>query len=145
MKRHVIILFLLLLSIGCMAQSGTRLQVPVILEYGYGMRWNTYYSLGNEGFIKAEYALCDTACIDGTTYREVAFNDSSDTLYYRQDGQKVFCFKGGEEHLILDFGLKEGDVFTDSQGKRFRVTSIGFYDDFIFPPRQWYHNYAVIL
>lgn len=145
MKRHFLFLFLLVLAIGCIAQSGTRLQVPVILENGYEMLWNTYYSMGNNGkFKKAEYALCDTICIGGTIYREVAFKDGHDTLYYRQDGQKVFCFRDGKELLVLDFGLKEGEVFTNPQGKEFVVTNISPFEDFIWPTPT-FHNYSVML
>ena len=53
--------------------------------------------------------------------------DERDTLYYRQDGDKVFYLPKGEkqEQLVLDFGLQENDVFVNPFGEKFVVTDVG--------------------
>ena len=53
--------------------------------------------------------------------------DGRDTLYYRQDCDKVFYLPKGEkqEQLVLDFGLQENDVFVNPFGERFVVTDVG--------------------
>ena len=46
-----------------------------------------------------------------------------DTLLYRQEGDKIYFLPdtGDGEFLILNYGLEEGDVFTDYSGRRFIV------------------------
>ena len=48
----------------------------------------------------------------------------ADTLYYRQEDDKVYCLqpKDNKEIMILDYGLKVGDEFTDASGEVYFVT-----------------------
>ena len=51
-------------------------------------------------------------------------SEYADTLYYRQEGDKVFCLlpEEGREILIVDYGLQVGDEFTDASGETYVVT-----------------------
>ncbi|MBQ8050579.1 MAG: leucine-rich repeat domain-containing protein [Bacteroidaceae bacterium] len=55
-----------------------------------------------------------------------------DTLYYRQEGDKVYLYspQQGRDVLLFDYGLKTGDVFTDLTGERYVVTATDCFDDF---------------
>lgn len=61
----------------------------------------------------------------GQPYGKTEFTD---TLLYRQDGDKVFCLPKGEkeEVLIVDYGLQVGEEFVDGSGEKFRVTETKF-------------------
>nr|MCR5849586.1 hypothetical protein [Bacteroidaceae bacterium] len=50
----------------------------------------------------------------------------TDVLLIRQDGDKVYCQTENDtqEWLILDFGLKTGDIFVNGAGERFLVKEI---------------------
>ena len=51
-------------------------------------------------------------------------SEYTDTLYYRQEGDKVFCLLPEEcrEIVIVDYSLKVGDEFTDASGVTYVVT-----------------------
>lgn len=55
------------------------------------------------------------------------FGTEYDTLYYRQEGDKVYAYDKIEkaEQLLLDYGLKENDTFTSPWGERFTVVETG--------------------
>ena len=47
----------------------------------------------------------------------------ADTLYYRQEGDKVYILReeDGQDILVIDYGLKTGEEFTDGNGEVFIV------------------------
>ena len=55
------------------------------------------------------YYLFGTRTIDGIEY----VKDIDWRYFYRQDGNKIFCYSPveGKETLVMDFGLKVGDTF----------------------------------
>ena len=52
--------------------------------------------------------------------------DGRDTLFFRQDGDKVFYIPEGEmqEQLVLDYGLQKDDIFVNPFGEKFVVTDV---------------------
>ena len=56
------------------------------------------------------YALYGKGTIDGIDY----IKEDNGRYCYRQEGNKVYCYSLAEqkEYLVMDFGLKVGDVFT---------------------------------
>ena len=56
------------------------------------------------------YALYGQCTIDGIDY----IKEDNGRYCYRQDGNRVYCYSlaGQKEYLVMDFGLKVGDVFT---------------------------------
>lgn len=130
MARRIVFLVLLLMSISVMAQVGGY---PTIFsEYLEQMRkahpdaqadsttttniWKTYYHTteGNYAFAKYLGTLSDSI-VAGKEYMKVVV-ENTDTLLYRQEGDRVYMYWDGQEFLILDYGLKEGDIFEDAWG-----------------------------
>ena len=130
MEKRIVFLVLLSMSINVMAQvSG----YPTIFsEYQEQVRkahpdaqadsvlttniWKTYYHTtgGNYAFAKYLGTLSDSI-VAGKEYMKVVV-ENTDTLLYRQEGDKVYMYRDGQEFLILDYGLKEGDIFEDAWG-----------------------------
>ncbi len=56
------------------------------------------------------YALYGKCTIDGVDY----INENNGRYCYRQEGNRVYCYSLAKqkEYLVMDFGLKVGDVFT---------------------------------
>jgi len=136
MEKRIVFLVLLSMSINVMAQvSG----YPTIFsEYQEQVRkahpdaqadsvlttniWKTYYHTtgGNYAFAKYLGTLSDSIVAEKEYMKVVVEN--TDTLLYRQEGDKVYMYRDGQEFLILDYGLKEGDIFEDAWGEKFLVT-----------------------
>ena len=112
--------------------------------------WCLHVDTKDGGFINLDYRLAGDTLIKEKHYVRVVFgyeektnlyeNDFllmsairpygstyADTLYYRQDGDKVYCLQQEENKdiLIIDYGLKEGDEFTDANGEVFIVKETG--------------------
>ena len=53
-------------------------------------------------------------------------NDTIATLLYRQDGDCVYCLNEEKEDVkVLDYSVKEGDIFTSADGMEWEVTETG--------------------
>ena len=63
-----------------------------------------------EGGKCSYYTLYGNCTIEGVDY----INEDNGRYCYRQDGNRVYCYSLAEqkEYLVMDFGLKVGDVFT---------------------------------
>ncbi len=56
-------------------------------------------------------------------YHKVVVGET-DTLLYRQDGNKVFLLNDGQDILILNYGLSIEDTFISPEGDKFEVKEI---------------------
>ena len=112
MKRHLLLFGLLLAIAGNTAAQGIRQFIGTY--YGF-----TLY----EGNTIISY--CPTSYkqqIDGNEYHK-----SHDGRYgYRQDGDKIYCYTIAEEKemLVMDFGLKVGDIFALYNGLNVTVEEV---------------------
>ncbi len=79
--------------------------------------WLSYYHTENGEFGKMEYYALLADTIIGTKF-------------FRQEGDKVFLFHEGQELLLIDYGLKEGDSFVSPWGERFVVTRSFTFDTY---------------
>ena len=109
--------------------------------------WCLHIDTGNGEFINLDYRLAGDTLMQGRDYVRVVCgyeekadlyeNDFllmsairpngstyADTLYYRQEEDKVYCLQPEEnkEILIIDYGLGVGDEFTDANGEVYVVT-----------------------
>ena len=92
--------------------------------------WLSYYHTENGEFGKMEYyALLADTIIGTNSYMKVIV-EGKDTLFFRQEGDKVFLFHEGQELLLIDYGLKEGDSFVSPWGERFVVTRSFTFDTY---------------
>ena len=92
--------------------------------------WLSYYHTENGEFGKMEYyALLADTIIGTNSYMKVIV-EGKDTLFFRQEGDKVFLFHEGQELLLIDYGLKEGDSFVSPWGERFVVTKSFTFDSY---------------
>ena len=66
----------------------------------------------------------------------------ADTLLFRQERDKVFYLsdKDMREVTILDYGLKEGDIFIDATGKRFVVEKVESMGKDAYGIQYWYES-----
>ena len=112
--------------------------------------WCLHVDTEDGGFINLDYRLAGDTLIQEEHYVRVVFgyekmadlyeNDfilmsairpdgyaHADTLYYRQEGDKVYCLQPEENKkiLIIDYGLELGDEFTDANGEIYVVKEIG--------------------
>lgn len=103
MKKHTHITMLLLalcsLSLSISATAGS---LPTIDA------WKSWLGYQDDGVVFG-HGLSDTIVLGGTTY----FKRSGDSIYYRQDAQKVYRYNvnTATETLVFDFGLDVGDTF----------------------------------
>ena len=109
--------------------------------------WYLHVDIKDGGFINLDYRLAGDTLIQEEHYVRVVFgyeekkdlynydflritairpngDTYADTLYYRQEGDKVYCLQlqDNKEILVLDYGLKVGDEFTDASGEVYVVT-----------------------
>ena len=109
--------------------------------------WCLHVDTENGGFLNLDYRLAGDTLIQEKNYVRAVFgyeekedlynNDFllmpvarpygssyADTLYYRQEDDKVYCLqpKDNKEIMVLDYGLKVGDEFTDASGEVYFVT-----------------------
>ena len=92
--------------------------------------WLSYYHTENGEFGKMEYyALLADTIIGTNSYMKVIV-EGKDTLFFRQQGDKVFLFHEGQELLLIDYDLKEGDSFVSPWGERFVVTKSFTFDTY---------------
>ena len=109
--------------------------------------WCLHVDTENGGFLNLDYRLAGDTLIQEKNYVRAVFgyeekedlynNDFllmpvarpygssyADTLYYRQEDDKVYCLqpKDNKEILVVDYGLKVGDEFTDASGEVYFVT-----------------------
>ena len=70
--------------------------------------WKSWLGYQDNGAVFS-YGLSDTIVLGETTY----FKRSGDSIYYRQDAQKVYRYNvnTATETLVFDFGLNVGDNF----------------------------------
>lgn len=65
-----------------------------------------------------------------------------DTLYFRQEGDKVFCLsketKNVLEKPVLDFGLQEGETYEYPTGDVYRVINVGYVENSFPYVNYWY-------
>ena len=112
--------------------------------------WCLHVDTEDGGFINLDYRLAGEILIREKKYVRVVFsfeekanlyendfllmsairpygNTHADTLFYRQEGDKVYCLQreNNKDVLIIDYGLKEGDEFTDANGEVFIVKETG--------------------
>ena len=120
----------------------------------YPAFWHTNFHTHEGCIFNLTYKIIGDSVVNGMTYGRMAFYyetkedlltgmglylwgqpygkiEYSDTLLYRQDGDKVFCIPKGEkeEVLIVDYGLNVGDEFADGSGEKFIVTETRFLKD----------------
>ena len=142
MKHQLLLLFLLSVSTSLMAkvkgyptifseykeevqQAHPDAQADSILTTNI---WMTYYHTADGEYAFAKYkATLSDSIIAGKEYMKVIV-ENRDTLLYRQEGDKVYMCWDGQEFLILDYGLKEGDTFEDAWGEKFLVTKCFTFD-----------------
>ena len=123
---------------------------PIGLQRMWPKFWYLHVDVEDGGFINMDYRQDGDTLIQGRQYVRVVFgyeekedlyrNDFllmsgirpdgetyPDTIYYRQEGDKVYCLQaeGNDEILILDFGLEVGDEFTDANGETYVVKDTG--------------------
>jgi hypothetical protein len=109
--------------------------------------WCVHVDTEDGGFINLDYRLAGDTLLMGSDYVRTVFgyeekkdlyesdylkmsairpngDTYADTLYYRQEGDKVYCLqpKDNKEILIIDYGLGVGDEFTDANGEVYIVT-----------------------
>ena len=112
--------------------------------------WYLHVDTKDGGFINLDYRLAGDTLIQEKHYVRVVFgyeekkdlfnNDFlritairpngdtyADTLYYRQDEDKVYCLQpeDNKEILVLDYGMEVGDEFMDANGEVFVVKEAG--------------------
>lgn len=98
-KTHIVMLLLALCSLSISATTGP---LPTIDA------WKSWLGYQDNGIVFA-HGLSDTIVLGGTTY----FKCSGDSIYYRQEAQKVYRYNvnTATETLAFDFGLETGDKF----------------------------------
>jgi hypothetical protein len=119
---------------------------PLHFQIGEPKFWNLHVDTEEGEFINLDYRLAGDTLIQEKEYVRVVFgyeekadlyeNDFllmsairpngknyADTLYYRQEEDKVYCLQQEEdkETLVIDYGLEVGDEFTDANGEVFLV------------------------
>ena len=64
---------------------------------------------------------------EGKEYRVIGIAGQSKRFYYRQDSRQLYRYDESQqkEELMMDFDLKEGEVFTRPDGVRLKVESVG--------------------
>ncbi len=83
--------------------------------------WQVYCVDVDGKFTTLEYAATlRKTTMEGREYLKVGVG-KTDTLLYRQEGNKVFMLQDGRELLLLDYALGVGETFTDPWGKRLTV------------------------
>ena len=120
---------------------------PVYWQTNRPKFWCLHVDTEDGGFLNLDYRLAGDTLIQEKNYVRAVFgyeekedlyvNDLllmpvarpygssyADTLYYRQEDDKVYCLqpKDNKEIMILDYGLKVGDEFTDASGEVYFVT-----------------------
>ena len=96
---------LLTTLIGIITVCGSALQAQEIRQFIDAYKGFILYE--NNGY--SSYHLYGTRTIDGIEY----VKDIDWRYFYRQDGNKIFCYSPaeGKEALVMDFGLEVGDTF----------------------------------
>lgn len=73
--------------------------------------------------------------IDNKTYAVYYLKDNQDvdTLYYRQEGKKIYRYDEatGNDILMFDFSLIIGDVFTTENGVKMIVEDVGIFKEYL--------------
>ena len=97
-KTHIVMLLLALCSLSLPATADSLSTID---------EWKSWLGYQNNGIVFG-HALGDTIIQAGTTYFKF-----SDSIYYRQDAQKVYSYNvnTATETLVFDFGLEMGDKF----------------------------------
>ena len=140
MKRLFTLLFICLTTIALQAQSTKELDGYPTIFSDYGSYydkwiseneyfktsswlkkgWSIYYRFADNTYQKAYmYIPVGDSIVAGKAYARVLINQK--TLLYRQENDKVFIRTDGEDKLLIDYGLKEGDTFVSPQGEHFMV------------------------
>lgn len=100
----------------------------------YLKNWEICYTTEDGEVMKQHFSIDPTdTIVDGQAYARVTLEDNSifhhmvkepiDTLLYRQEGNHIYYLpKAGKEQLLLDYGLRVGDVFVSPHGEKFVVT-----------------------
>jgi hypothetical protein len=111
--------------------------------------WDTHYTFNDGTKKNKRYIVGDLCIINDKIWGMVfarerylsALNSilkesfdysQTDTLYYYQEDDKVYCLAedGSTEMLMFDYGLKVGDVFVNSNGEQFHVVETDFFEEY---------------
>ena len=111
--------------------------------------WDTHYTFNDGTKKNKRYIVGDLCVINdkicgmvfarerylsamGSILKESFDYSQTDTLYYYQEGDKVYCLAedGSTEMLMFDYGLKEGDAFVNSNGEQFHVIETDFFKEY---------------
>ena len=140
---------------------------PAYLQERKPKFWCLHVDTKDGGFINLDYRLAGDTLIQEKHYVRVVFgyeekidlynNDLlrisairpngetyADTLFYRQEEDKVYCLQPekNKEILIVDYGLEVGDEFMDANGEVFVVRETGrqnnkhFFGWYFYRPRK---------
>ena len=111
--------------------------------------WDTHYTF-NDGTKKNKRYIVGDLCIINDKICGMVFArerylsalnsilkesfdySQTDTLYYYQEDDKVYCLAkdGSTETLMFDYGLKVGDVFVNSNDEQFHVIETDFFEEY---------------
>ena len=129
MKKTIFTLIVLLttmlsLAFGVQAQSivgSFEVDKQYLLDFRYTKDWNIRMTASEFLSQTIQCGIIKDTLINETVYQvvEVKENDKViDSLFYRQEGNKVYRYAKEEkkDHLIFDFGLNVGESFTANDG-----------------------------
>ena len=85
-------------------------------------KWWMYYHFADNTYKKEKlYIALGDSILGDKSYARIILGEK--TLLYRQEGDKVYIRDNGEDKLLIDYSLKEGDSFIDPQGIKYIVTA----------------------
>lgn len=129
MKKTIFTLIVLLTTMlsfafGVQAQSlvgSFEVNKQYLLDFRYTKDWNIRMTASEFLSQTIQCGIIKDTLINETVYQvvEVKENDKViDSLFYRQEGNKVYRYAKEEkkDHLIFDFGLNVGESFTANDG-----------------------------
>ena len=85
-------------------------------------KWWIYYHFADNTYKKESlYIALGDSIVGDKSYARIILGEK--TLLYRQEGDKVYIRDNGEDKLLIDYSLKEGDSFIDPKGVKYIVTT----------------------
>lgn len=102
--------------------------------------WRAYYHIEDGSCLIRNYYIEQGDSIMGERKYARVIVEDRDSLFYRQEGDQVFCIPKGEkeEMVLIDYGLQVGDKFTDPTGSTFTVTETDFFNRY--EKNIWYNG-----
>lgn len=99
------------------------------IDSKYIKDWQIRFVTPEYGAEALQLGIRKDTLLNGAMYQMVERGDNRvtvDSLYYRQVGDKVFRFseETGQDVLLFDFGLKEGDTFMAPDGEEWVVDQV---------------------